>query len=88
MRRVAVSLVAQAPFRAGHDTERFQLAVQCAALHADEFRRAADIAAKAVDLGQQVFARVAQSGSARRSKPFTSGGTETGSRIVATSRSG
>src|SRR5690606_19744058 len=47
------------------DAERLELAVERGAFHADEGRRPADVAAEAVDLGQQVFpleklARLAQ----------------------------
>src|SRR6516165_11615086 len=49
----------------GIDAERAQFAMQCRALHADEFGRARNVAAEAVDLGEQIFAlenlaRVAQ----------------------------
>ncbi|MPL79207.1 hypothetical protein SDC9_25082 [bioreactor metagenome] len=40
----------------GDDAQRLQLAVQRRAFHADEGRGARDIAAEAVDLGEQVFA--------------------------------
>src|SRR5262245_13898539 len=50
---------------AAEDAERFELSVERRALHADERRGARDIAAKARDLGQEIFAlehlaRVAQ----------------------------
>ena len=40
----------------GRDAQRAQLAVQRRALHADELRRARDVAAEAVDLRQQILA--------------------------------
>ena len=40
-----------------HHPQRFQLAVQRAAFHPDKRRSTADIAAKAVDLGQQILPR-------------------------------
>src|SRR5262249_32061765 len=49
----------------GINAERAQFAVQRRAFHADKFGRARDVAAEAVDLGEQIFAlenlsRVAQ----------------------------
>ena len=42
--------------RPGHHVERFQLAMQRRALHTDKRRRPRDIAAKSVDLRQQILA--------------------------------
>src|SRR5690606_6956989 len=42
--------------RCGDDTQHLELAMQCTALHPDEARGFRDVAAKAVYLGDEVFA--------------------------------
>src|ERR1700689_11849 len=55
-RKIAAIGVSGARHRRSVDSERLELAMQRRALHADEFGGARDIAAEAVDLGEQVFA--------------------------------
>ena len=48
------------------DAQRLQLPMQCGALHADEFGRARDVAAEAIDLGAKVLALEDLAGVAER----------------------